>query len=175
MLNRIAMEQHDAPLSLADRFAIFLTYGFSQGAVHSAFFFAAWLPLSLGDGTVYSAACPRMSFYLVGALSTLGFAALLAGAMVLAFDAAERRELRRVAAAPAAHAAAALLTLGNFADGGCLVTVPLLLAGGSAMAAWAGRIWWQRTTSVPHLAPGSRRMAAARAAGGDLDGVDRDR
>lgn len=175
VLNRIAAEQRDAPLSLADRFALALTHGFAHGAVHCAFFFAAWLPLALGDGTIYSDRCPRMSAYLVGALSTLGLAGVLAGGTIAAFDALERRELKRAALAPAAHAAAALLTLANFAEGGCLVTVPLLLAGGAGVAGYAGRLWWQRTTSVPRLAPGggSRRgepgagdSSSADAAGG---------
>lgn len=154
VLNRIAQEQHDAPLSVADRFGLALAYGFSHGAVHSAFFFAAWLPLALGDGTIYSAACPRLSFYTVGALSTLGMAALLTGAMVLWLDGLERRDAKQAVLAPATHLAAALLTLANFADDGCLATVPLLLAGGAAVAAAAGRRWWQRTTAVPRLAAG---------------------
>lgn len=123
---------------------------------------------------------PR-SFYLVGALSTLGIAALLTAGMVLSFDGLERREVKQALAAPAAHAAAALLTLSNFADGGCMVSVPLLLAGGGAMAAWAGRVWWQRTTTVPRLLVGGRRGAASArdagdgSAGGDAAaGIDRD-
>lgn len=170
VLDRIAREQGDAPLGPADRSALALTYGFSHGAAHSAFFFAAWLPLALGDGTLYLARCPRMSVLLVGALSTLGLAALLTGAMVLSFDALERRNLAAAAAAPAAHTAAALLTLVNFADGGCLVSVPLLLVGGAAVAAAAGRVWWRRTTAVPRLLPAERRSATAAAAPGSSGG-----
>lgn len=75
-----------------------------------------------------------------------------AGGMILFFDALDRRRPRAALLAPATHAAAALLTLVNFTQGGCLVTVPLLLAGGAGVAAAAGRIWWRRTTSVPRLA-----------------------
>ncbi|KAL4448268.1 hypothetical protein ABPG75_005487 [Micractinium tetrahymenae] len=140
VLNRIAQEQHDAPLSVADRFALALSYGFSHGAAHSAFFFLSWLPLSLDSGTVYNPRCPRLSYFTVGALSTLGMAAVLTGGMVLFFDALDRRRPRAALLAPATHAAAALLTLVNFTQGGCLVTVPLLLAGGAGVAAAAGRV-----------------------------------
>jgi hypothetical protein len=152
VLNRIALEQQDAPLTLADHFSLALSYGFSHAAVHSAFFFAAWLPLSLGSGTLYTAHCPRLSYFLVGALSTLGFAALLAGGMVVWFDGMERRRRGRALLVPVAHAAAALCTLGNLADGGCMVTLPLLLAGGAGVAAYAGRVWWQRATAPARLA-----------------------
>ena len=46
-----------------------------------------------------------------------------------------------------------LQTLANFAHNGCLVTVPLLLAGGMAMSLYAGRLWWQRTGTTVRLAP----------------------
>lgn len=162
VLNRIALEQQDAPLTLADHFSLALSYGFSHAAVHSAFFFAAWLPLSLGSGTLYTSHCPRLSYFLVGALSTLGFAALLAAGMVLWFDGMERRRRGRALLAPAAHAAASLCTLGNLADGGCMVTLPLLLAGGAGVAAYAGRVWWQRATAPVRVA----RLAAAAGADG---------
>jgi hypothetical protein len=178
VLNRIALEQQDAPLTLADHFSLALSYGFSHAAVHSAFFFAAWLPLSLGSGTLYTAHCPRLSYFLVGALSTLAFAALLAGGMVVWFDGMERRRRGRALMVPAAHAAAALCMLGNLADGGCMVTLPLLLAGGAGVAAYAVRVWWQRATAPARLA----RLAAAGAdgygvsssgSGGLAGGIDR--
>lgn len=173
VLQRIAAEQGDAPLSAADRASLALTHGLSHAAVHSAFFFLAWLPLSLGDGTIYSPHCPHMSYFLVGALSTLGLAALLAGGMVLFFDGLERREVGRAAAVPMAHAAAALLTLLNLADGGCMVSMPLLLAGGGGVAAYAARVWWQRTTSPsvpPRLLAARRAAAAGVALSGDAGG-----
>lgn len=164
VLTRIAQEQHDAPLSVADRFSLALSYGFAHGAAHSAFFFLSWLPLSLDSGTIYNARCPQLSYFTVGALSTLGLAALLTGAMVLWFDGLERRQLRHALVAPAAHTTAALLTLVNFAHNGCLISVPLLLAGGAAVATAAGRLWWLRTTSVPRLAAGRRASGSTRSA-----------
>ena len=152
VLDAIARREGDAPLSAADHFGLALTHGLAHGATHSAFLFLAWLPLVLGDGTLYAAACPAMSFYLVGALSTLGMAATLAGGTVLALEGLGRRELRPAAGAAALHAAAALLTLANFAHNGCLVTTPLLLALGGGTAAAAGRLWWRQTGQMPRLA-----------------------
>eukprot|EP00887_Chlorella_sp_A99_P004267 scaffold15.g4267.t1 len=164
-LDSIARQSSDAPLSAADRFGLALAHGLSHGGTHSLFFFVSWLPLSLGDGTIYSEHCPRMSYYLVGALSTLGFAALLTAGMIVALEGLERRDPRPACGTAAAHLGAALLTLGNFAHDGCMVTVPLLLAGGAVAAAWAGRLWWRRTLQVPGLAP-----AATQAARGGSDG-----
>lgn len=74
VLDAIARREGDAPLSAPDRLGLALTHGLAHGCTHSAFFFAAWLPLVLGDGTLYNDRCPAMSFFLVGALSTLGMA-----------------------------------------------------------------------------------------------------
>jgi hypothetical protein len=69
----------------------------------------SWLPYSLGDGTLYVTTCPHMSYYLVGALSTLGFAALHTGSMVVVLDGMEKRDLKQGLLPSAAHLAAALL------------------------------------------------------------------
>lgn len=145
VLEKIARDETGGSLTISDRFSLSLTHGFGHGAVHSLFFFVCWLPLSLGDGTIYLDTCPHMSYYLVGALSTLGFAALHTGSMVVAVDGLERRDLKQGLMPAGAHLAAALLTLVNFTPNGCLATVPLLLVGGGAMATYASRIWWQRT------------------------------
>lgn len=85
--------------------------------------------------------------------------------MVLFFDALDRRRPLSALVAPAMHAAAALLTLVNFTQGGCLVSVPLLLASGAGVAAAAGRIWWLRTTSLPRLRRPGSGTSSHRAAG----------
>ena len=69
----------------------------------------SWLPFSLGDGTLYVGSCPHMSYYLVGALSTLGFAALHTGSMVVALDGWEKRDMRQGLLPSGAHLATALL------------------------------------------------------------------
>lgn len=70
--------------------------------------------MSSGDGTIYSSTCPHMSYYLVGALTTLAFATLHTGSMVVALDGlCERRDLKHGLLLPSgAHLAAALLVGG---------------------------------------------------------------
>lgn len=53
-----------------------------------------------------------MSYYLVGALSTLGLATLHTGSMVVCLDGWERRDVRQGLAPSGAHLAAALLVSG---------------------------------------------------------------
>lgn len=97
VLNRIAQEQHDAPLSVADRFSLALSYGFSHGAAHSVFFFLSWLPLSLDSGTIYNPRCPRLSYFTVGALSTLGMSAVLTGELTALCSYASRSHFEKSA------------------------------------------------------------------------------
>jgi hypothetical protein len=173
----VARERGDLELSVADRFSLALTHGFSHAAVHSAFFFVAWLPLSAGGGTYYSPSCPQISFFLATALSTLGMAAVLIGGMVLWLNGLERGRLLQAAAAPGSHAAAAALTLVNLAEGGCRLSIPLLLAGGTAVAAYAIDVWWHCTTSggPPGLMPPRRASALGVALGQDTGGGVRSR
>jgi anterior pharynx defective protein 1 len=144
-----------AALTAADRFALSLTHGLAHAGVHSIFFFVSWLPLCLGDGTIYAATCPQLSYYLVAALSTLGLAGVLTGGMVICFEGLERKDYTQGVAPSLVHLAAACETLANFSQGGCVASVPLLLAAGAATAAWAVRLWWRRTGEAlqPRAAP----------------------
>lgn len=150
-LHEIARQQEHAgaSISVADTFALYLTHGLAHAGVHTLFLCISWLPLVLGNGTIYSDACPQMSYFLVCALSTLGMAGVLTGGTIVSFDGLARRDLKQGAAAPLlAHLAAALITLVNAAHSGCLISIPLLLAGGVGMSAWAGMLWWKRTGEV---------------------------
>ena len=69
----------------------------------------SWLPLYLGDATLYLDACPHMSFFLAGALLTLGVNLLHTFSMPLAFSGWTQGLRRRWIAAPVAHLVAALL------------------------------------------------------------------
>lgn len=161
ILNRVARERGDLELSAADHFSLALTHGFGHAAVHGAFLFAAWVPLTAGGGTHYTPSCPQMSFFLASAASTLAMSAVLTGGMILWLNGLECERLAQAAAAPASHAAAAALTLLNLADGGCRLSIPLLLACGAAVAAYAAGVWWRCTTAraPPGLMP-ARRAAS---------------
>lgn len=165
------LEEHaGAALTVADHFSLALTHGLAHASVHSVLLCVAWLPLALGDGTLYAAACPHLSFYWVSALTTLGVAGVLAGGGVLAFEGLERGSWRPAAAVGALHLGVALATLGNFAAGGCLVTVPVVLVTGGGVAAAAGRIWWRRTGQA--LERRRREAPPPEALGGALQGAE---
>jgi hypothetical protein len=87
-----------------------------------------------------------MSYYLVCSLTTLGFAGIIAGAMVLAFEGLERHDWKRGALLPVAlHLLGGLLTLINFSQGGCVVSVSLILAEGIFVSVYTGKVWWKCT------------------------------
>ena len=69
----------------------------------------SWLPLFLGEATLYLDACPKMSYFLAGALITLAFNLLHTFSMVIAFDGLREGKRERWAAVPIAHLLAALL------------------------------------------------------------------
>ena len=69
----------------------------------------SWLPLYLGDATLYLDACTHMSFFLAGALLTLGVNLLHTFSMPLAFSGWTQGLKRRWIAVPVAHFLAALL------------------------------------------------------------------
>ena len=81
-------------------------------------------------------------------MSTLGLAGVLTGGMVVSFEGLERGDYKQGIAPSFVHLAAALLTLVNFSQDGCMISVPLLLVVGVGMGAWGGRVWWQRTGLV---------------------------
>ena len=141
-------EHAGASLTVSDHYSLSLTHGLAHSIVHSLFFCVSWLPLALGDGTIYAETCPEMNFYLVSALTTLAFSGVLTGGMIIGFAAMEKGDVKQAAAVSAAHLVAALLTLVNFTQGGCLISIPLLLVGGTAMGVWAGKVWWAHTGLV---------------------------
>ncbi|KAK9826813.1 hypothetical protein WJX81_003457 [Elliptochloris bilobata] len=155
MLAEAARLRPGTRLGAGERHALALTQGLAHGAAHSFFFYFSWLPLMLGDGTFYVDACPQMSFFLAGALLSLAFLLLHTCAMPVAFDGLGKRQRGQWLAVPAAHLGAALLTLGNLADGGCVAVLPLLLLGAAGMAAAAAWVCWRDVGTV------ARRVSAS--------------
>lgn len=105
----------------------------------SASWECSWLPLYLGDATLYLEACPRMSFFLAGALLTLGFNLLHTSSMVLAFSGWAHQRRERWMAVPCAHLLAALLVASHsprpgstVGSSGSLATYAQLLKGAAS-------------------------------------------
>ena len=142
-----SLQEHaGSDLLPSDHFSLSLTHGLTHSIVHTLFFCTSWLPLSLGDGTIYTARCPQMSYYLVCALTTLGFSGILTGGMIIAFEGMERLAWKRGVVLPVAlHLLGGLLTLINFTQGGCVVSIPLILAEGIFVSVFAGKVWWTCT------------------------------
>lgn len=147
--------------SYSDHLYLALGWGTGHAACHALFFFASLLPLTTGDGSYYSEACPAMSLFLVSALNCLGTSATLVAAMVVALDGWHRGRATHVLYAPAVHLATGLLTLGNFKAGGCTYSVPAVLALGAANTLYAVQMAWR---SVPPAArtPGSAVVPSIR-------------
>ncbi|KAK9815371.1 hypothetical protein WJX72_002392 [[Myrmecia] bisecta] len=145
-------------LTATDKMSMALTYGLAHGGTHSVFLYLSWLPAALGDGTLYTDACPHMSYFLAGALLSLAFFLLHTFSMVVVFDGYRTGKKERRFGPPVLHMLAALLTLASFARNGCLAAVPILLAVGVAMTAWAG----QGRGKSEALEEGQERIAPGR-------------
>lgn len=126
-LEQVVRATPGTQLTPMDRLGLAFTHGFGHGGTHLAFLFACWLPLTLGKGTYYTGACPQMPFFLAAALSAMAIFVLLLFSMVISFDALDHGQVQRAGIPAALHAAAALVTLGNFKHGGCMVTIPVLM------------------------------------------------
>jgi hypothetical protein len=113
--------------SYSDRVHLALGWGAGHAACHGLFFFASLLPLTTGDGSLYSDTCPGASVFLVSALNCLGGGAALAAAMVVALEGWRRREVGHILFAPAAHLATALLV--SAGDGVVVVWGPWRVGG----------------------------------------------
>lgn len=147
-LGQVAEKMEEAGrISREDEQLLALAQGWAHGATHSLFFYYSWLPLFLGEATLYLDACPKMSYFLAGALITLAFNLLHTFSMLIAFDGLREGKRERWAAVPIAHLAAALLTLVNLRPNGCLGSTPLLLLLGLASAAAAAHICWQNAVT----------------------------
>jgi len=124
-----------------------------------------------------------MSYYLVCSLTTLGFSGILTGGMIIAFEGMERQTWKRGVVLPGAlHLLAGLFTLINFIQGGCVISVPLILIEGICVSSFAGKVWWKCTdpreqqsqhgNSIERRGGSSGRHAAN--GSGSADAVDSD-
>lgn len=110
----------DSRFALVDKLYMALAWGYGHGACHMLFFYLSLLPLAAGGGTLYTEACPHMSFFLAGALSALAFGMILPSVMLVSLDGYSSGNRLHVAFAPAMHVTAAVLVsaagCGPYAD-----------------------------------------------------------
>lgn len=150
---------------LLDKLYVALAWGYGHSVCHTVFFVLSFLGLTSGSGTYYIAACPQMSMFLIGALYSLAFGMILSSIMVISFEGLDSGNWIHVAAAPAVHLAASLVTLASMNKDGCMIAVPVDLAIGVASMVYAGQMAWRKgmsdltATSRQTLLPPAQRQS----------------
>ncbi|KAK3444099.1 gamma-secretase subunit APH1-like isoform X1 [Eucalyptus grandis] len=133
-------------LFLTDKMQIALAGGLGHGVAHAVFFCLSLLTPAFGPATFFNDRCSKMPFFLVSALIALAFVTIHTFSMVIAFNGyAEQNKVDQVFV-PVVHMVAALMTLVNFASGGCLVGIPLLYVMAILTLMHCGKMVWRRLT-----------------------------
>ncbi|KAF5742726.1 hypothetical protein HS088_TW09G00784 [Tripterygium wilfordii] len=133
-------------LFLTDKMQIALAGGLGHGVAHAVFFCLSLLTPAFGPATFFVDKCSQMPFFLISAIIALAFVTIHTFSMVIAFNGyAEGNKVDQLFV-PIVHLIAGMLTLVNFASGGCVVGIPLLYF----MAIWTlmhcGKMVWGRVT-----------------------------
>ncbi|KAJ6677670.1 GAMMA-SECRETASE SUBUNIT APH-1 [Salix viminalis] len=105
---------------------IALAGGLGHGVAHAVFFCISLLTPAFGPATFFVDKCSQLPFFLVSAIIALAFVTIHTFSMVIAFSGyAEGNKVDQYFV-PAVHLVAGMVTLVNFASGGCVVGIPLL-------------------------------------------------
>ncbi|PIA29745.1 hypothetical protein AQUCO_05800087v1 [Aquilegia coerulea] len=113
-------------LFLTDKMQIALAGGLGHGVAHAIFFCLSLLTPAFGPATFYIDKCSQMPFFLVSAIISLGFVTIHTFSMVIAFSGYEDGKRTDQIFVPVVHLVAAMVTLVNFANGGCMIGITLL-------------------------------------------------
>ncbi|PIA29744.1 hypothetical protein AQUCO_05800087v1 [Aquilegia coerulea] len=108
-------------LFLTDKMQIALAGGLGHGVAHAIFFCLSLLTPAFGPATFYIDKCSQMPFFLVS-----GFVTIHTFSMVIAFSGYEDGKRTDQIFVPVVHLVAAMVTLVNFANGGCMIGITLL-------------------------------------------------
>ncbi|CAK7322596.1 unnamed protein product [Dovyalis caffra] len=126
MLDAFADRLAKPRLFLTDKMLISLAGGLGHGLAHAVFFCLSLLTPAFGPATFFVDKCSQLPFFLVSAIIALAFVTIHTFSMVIAFNGyAEGNRLDQFFV-PAVHLVAGMVTLVNFARGGCVVGIPLL-------------------------------------------------
>ncbi|GAY68020.1 hypothetical protein CUMW_260900 [Citrus unshiu] len=113
-------------LFLTDKMQIALAGGLGHGVAHAVFFCLSLLTPAFGPATFYVDRCPQMPFFLISAIIALAFVTIHTFSMVIAFNGYAEGNTTDQYFVPVVHLVAGMVTLVNFASGGCVVGIPLL-------------------------------------------------
>lgn len=124
--------------------AIWISFGlgFGQALTHGTFFFVGVLESTSVGASHYIDSCHEMSFFLASSLLTLAFGILHLFSTIVFFRGLTSKNWVQIGAPPFAHLVAGLVTLGNFAESGCVVVIPLNLCIALLICFWALSITW---------------------------------
>ncbi|KAJ7947505.1 gamma-secretase subunit APH1-like [Quillaja saponaria] len=133
-------------LFLTDKMQIALAGGLGHGLAHAVFFCLSLLTPAFGPATYFVNRCSQIPFFLVSAIIALAFVTIHTFSMVIAFNGyAEGNKLDQVFV-PIVHLVAGMVTLVNFASGGCTIGIPLLYFIVILTLVHCGKMVWRRLT-----------------------------
>ncbi|KAG2726055.1 hypothetical protein I3843_01G091500 [Carya illinoinensis] len=129
-----------------DKMEIALAGGLGHGVAHAVFFCLSLLTPAFGPATFFVDRCSQLPFFLVSAIIALAFVTIHTFSMVIAFNGyAEGNKVDQVFV-PVVHLVAGMVTLVNFASGGCIIGIPLLYFIASLTLIHCGKMVWRRLT-----------------------------
>ncbi|KAI5582921.1 hypothetical protein BDE02_07G118800 [Populus trichocarpa] len=135
-------------LFLKDKMLIALAGGLGHGVAHAVFFCLSLLTPAFGPATFFVDKCSQLPFFLVSAIIALAFVTIHTCSMVIAFNGyAEGNKVDQYFV-PAVHLVAGMVTLVNFASGGCVVGIPLLYFMAILTLLHCGKMVWRRLSET---------------------------
>lgn len=135
-------------LFLTDKMLIALAGGLGHGVAHAVFFCLSLLTPAFGPATFFVDKCSQLPFFLVSAIIALAFVTIHTCSMVIAFNGyAEGNKVDQYFV-PAVHIVAGMVTLVNFASGGCVVGIPLLYFMAILTLLHCGKMVWRRLSET---------------------------
>ncbi|KAK4566775.1 hypothetical protein RGQ29_002862 [Quercus rubra] len=144
LLDAFADKVSKPRLFMTDKMQISLAGGLGHGVAHAVFFCLSLLTPAFGPATFFVDRCSQIPFFLVSAIIALAFVTIHTFSMVIAFNGyAEGNKVDQLFV-PLVHLAAGLVTLVNFASGGCIVSIPLLYFIAILTLIHCGKMVWRR-------------------------------
>ncbi|KAK7257869.1 hypothetical protein RIF29_32161 [Crotalaria pallida] len=146
MLDAFADRVSKPRLFLSDKMLIALAGGLGHGVAHAVFFCISLLTPAFGPATYFIDRCSQVPFFLLSAIIALAFVTIHTFSMVIAFNGyAEGNKVDQYFV-PTVHIVAGMVTLVNWAPGGCSVGIPVLYLIAILTLIHCGRMVWRRLT-----------------------------
>ncbi|XP_004309614.1 PREDICTED: gamma-secretase subunit APH1-like isoform 2 [Fragaria vesca subsp. vesca] len=109
--------------------------------------------MQIALGTFFVDRCSKIPFFLISAIIALAFVTIHTFSMVIAFNGyAEGSKVDQIVV-PLVHLVAGMVTLVNFASGGCIIGIPLLYFIAVFTLLHCGKMVWRRLTENRHRPP----------------------